>query len=46
VIDALREVTEGPGVDRFMAPEIEVTVQFVASGDVLRAVESVTGLLN
>ena len=46
VINALREVTEGPGVDRFMAPEIEATVQFVASGDVLRAVESVTGLLN
>ena len=46
VINALRAVTEGPGVDRFMAPEIEATVQLVASGDVLRAVETVTGPLN
>jgi hypothetical protein len=29
-----------------MAPEIEATVQLVASGDVLRAVETVTGPLN
>jgi histidine ammonia-lyase len=46
VINALRKVTEGPGVDRFMAPEIEATVQFLASGDVLRAVETVTGPLD
>jgi histidine ammonia-lyase len=46
VINALREVTEGPGVDRFMAPEIEATVQFVATGGAVRAVESVTGPLN
>jgi histidine ammonia-lyase len=46
VINALRQGTEGPGVDRFMAPEIEATVQFVATGAALRAVESVTGPLN
>jgi histidine ammonia-lyase len=46
VISALREVTEGPGVDRFMAPEIEATVQLVASGNALRAVETVTGHLD
>src|SRR5450759_591856 len=46
VINALREVTEGPGMDRFLAPEIEATVQLVASGDVLRAVEAVTGPLD
>jgi histidine ammonia-lyase len=46
VINALREVTQGPGVDRFMAPEIEATVQLVASGDVLRVVETVPGPLD
>jgi len=46
VITALREVTQGPGVDRFMAPEIEATVQLVASGGALRAVEAVTGPLD
>jgi histidine ammonia-lyase len=46
VINALREVTQGPGVDRFMAPEIEATVQFVATGAALRAVETVTGPLS
>jgi histidine ammonia-lyase len=46
VINALREVTQGPGVDRFMAPEIEATVQLVATGAALRAVESVTGPLS
>jgi histidine ammonia-lyase len=45
VINALRKTTEGPGIDRFMAPEIEATVQFVASGGAVRAVEAVTGPL-
>jgi histidine ammonia-lyase len=45
VITALREVTQGPGVDRFMAPEIEATVRLVATGAALRAVEAVTGPL-
>ncbi|WP_210405866.1 histidine ammonia-lyase [Micromonospora sp. MH33] len=46
VIDALREVTPGPGVDRFLAPEIEAAVRFVASGAAVRAAESVTGPFN
>ena len=46
VVSVLREVTQGPGVDRFMAPEIEATVQLVATGAALRAVESVTGPLS
>jgi histidine ammonia-lyase len=46
VIRALRETTAGPGVDRFLAPEIEAAVQFVAAGGALRAVEAVTGPLN
>jgi histidine ammonia-lyase len=45
VIDALRETTAGPGADRFLAPEIEAAVQFVATGGALRAVEKVTGPL-
>jgi histidine ammonia-lyase len=46
VIDALRHTTAGPGPDRFLAPEIEATVQFVATGGALRACESVTGSLS
>ena len=46
VINALRETTAGPGTDRFLAPEIEAAVQFVATGGALRAVEAVTGPLN
>ena len=46
MINALRETTAGPGVDRFLAPEIEAAVQFVATGGALRAVEAVTGPLN
>ena len=45
VINALRKTTAGPGPDRFMAPEIEAAVQFVATGGALRAVEAVTGPL-
>ena len=46
VINALRETTAGPGSDRFLAPEIEAAVQFVATGGALRAVEAVTGPLS
>jgi len=46
VISALRRTTSGPGPDRFMAPEIEAAVRFVATGGALRAVEAVTGPLN
>jgi histidine ammonia-lyase len=45
VINAIRTVTQGPGIDRFMAPEIEAVVELVAGGDVLRAVQTVTGPL-
>ncbi|MEO7060174.1 MAG: histidine ammonia-lyase, partial [Lapillicoccus sp.] len=43
VIDALRRTTPGPGPDRFLAPEIEAAVVFVASGAAVTAAESVTG---
>jgi histidine ammonia-lyase len=45
VIAALRATTPGPGPDRFLAPEIEAAVQFVASGAAVRAAESATGPL-
>jgi histidine ammonia-lyase len=45
VIAALRATVPGPGPDRFLAPEIEATVQFVTSGGARRAAESVTGPL-
>jgi histidine ammonia-lyase len=41
VVAALRERVEGPGVDRFLAPEIEAAVDFVRSGAAVRAAESV-----
>ncbi|MDE9364870.1 histidine ammonia-lyase [Luteipulveratus sp. YIM 133132] len=45
VVAALRETTEGPGTDRFLAPEIENAVQLVATGAALAAAETVTGPL-
>jgi histidine ammonia-lyase len=36
---------EGPGPDRYLAPEIETAVSLVRGGDVLRAVEDVIGEL-
>ncbi len=36
---------DGPGPDRWLAPEIETAVQLVASGQLLAAVETVTGPL-
>ncbi|MFF2406165.1 histidine ammonia-lyase [Streptomyces sp. NPDC058092] len=45
VRDGLRETVEGPGPDRWLAPEIEATVQYVASGGAIAAAESVTGPL-
>jgi len=46
VVTALRATTPGPGPDRFMAPEIEAAVRFVAAGGARLAAESVTGPLN
>ena len=42
---ALRRTTPGPGTDRYLAPEIEAAVAFVASGAAVAAAESVTGPL-
>jgi histidine ammonia-lyase len=45
VVRALRRTTPGPGTDRYLAPEIEAAVAFVASGAAVAAAESVTGPL-
>jgi histidine ammonia-lyase len=45
VRDGLRATVEGPGTDRWLAPEIEEAVQYVTSGRALSAAESVTGPL-
>jgi len=42
---AAREVVDGPGPDRYLAPEIEAMVAAVADGRLLAAAESVTGPL-
>ena len=36
---------EGPGGDRFLSPEIETAVEYVRSGNAVRAAETVTGPL-
>ena len=43
VVAGLRDTVEGPGPDRFLAPEIEAAVRYVASGDAVRAAVAVTG---
>jgi histidine ammonia-lyase len=45
VRDALRGRIEGPGPDRYLAPEIEAAYQLVSSGAVVAAAETVTGPL-
>ncbi|MGO8960277.1 MAG: histidine ammonia-lyase [Streptosporangiaceae bacterium] len=45
VVAGLRASTQGPGADRFLAPEIEAAVRYVAAGGALRAAETVTGPL-
>jgi histidine ammonia-lyase len=40
VIAALRHSVDGPGPDRFLAPEIEAAVAFVRSGTAVAAAES------
>ncbi|MFM7210563.1 MAG: histidine ammonia-lyase, partial [Actinomycetota bacterium] len=42
----LRREVEGPGPDRYLAPEIAATTALVRDGSVVRAVETVTGPLN
>lgn len=45
VRDRIRADVDGPGSDRFLAPEIEAVVELVRSGELVRAAESVTGPL-
>ncbi len=46
VRDRVREDVEGPGSDRFLAPEIERVVEAVRSGAICDAAQAVTGELN
>ncbi|WP_405559986.1 histidine ammonia-lyase [Streptomyces sp. NBC_01180] len=46
VLSALRETVEGPGPDRWLAPEIEATVRYVADGTAVAAAESAVGRLS
>ena len=43
VVAGLRGTVEGPGPDRYLAPEIEAAVRYVASGDAVRAAAAVVG---
>ncbi len=40
VVAALRQHVDGPGTDRYLAPEIEAAVEFVRSGAAVRAADS------
>jgi histidine ammonia-lyase len=46
VVAGLRHLVDGPGQDRFLAPEIDAAVDYVSSGAAVRAAESVTGPLH
>ncbi|MDP9168653.1 MAG: histidine ammonia-lyase, partial [Actinomycetota bacterium] len=46
VIAAVRERVEGPGPDRFLAPEIAAVVGLARSGALVRAAEGVIGRLD
>lgn len=45
MITKLRETVKGPGVDRYLSPEIEETVRLVKEGALVEAVENATGKL-
>ena len=45
-VAAVRRVAEGPGPDRYLAPEIEAVVRIVADGSLLAAAESAVGTLD
>jgi histidine ammonia-lyase len=45
VLAAVRSGVQGPGTDRYLAPEIEFAVELVRSGRVVATVEPVTGPL-
>jgi histidine ammonia-lyase len=46
VIAAVRETVEGPGADRYLAPEIQAVVDAIRTDRLLEAVERVTGPLS
>ncbi|MFJ3694756.1 histidine ammonia-lyase [Streptomyces sp. NPDC090052] len=46
VLGALRQTVEGPGPDRWLAPEIEASVRYVADGAAVAAAESAVGRLS
>jgi histidine ammonia-lyase len=46
VIAAIRAHVDGPGTDRYLAPEIEAIVAAAAAGELVVAAESVTGPLS
>ncbi|HXD63085.1 MAG TPA: histidine ammonia-lyase [Solirubrobacteraceae bacterium] len=45
VLAALRGVVEGPGPDRYLAPDIEAAYELVRGGGVVAAAEAITGPL-
>ncbi len=45
VVAGLREHVAGPGPDRYLGPEIDAAVRYVASGAAVRAAQAVTGPL-
>jgi histidine ammonia-lyase len=46
VIAAVRERVEGPGVDRYLAPEIAAVTELARSGALVRAAEGAVGALS
>jgi histidine ammonia-lyase len=44
-LSVVRTRVEGPGVDRYVSPELAAAERLVSSGELLDAVESVTGAL-
>jgi histidine ammonia-lyase len=45
VVAGLRAEVAGPGTDRYLTPEIDATIRYVGSGQVVAVAESVTGPL-
>jgi histidine ammonia-lyase len=45
VLAGLRRTVQGPGTDRYLAPEIQAAVEYVGSGSALRDAEAVVGRL-
>jgi histidine ammonia-lyase len=46
VVAGLRAVVDGPGPDRYLGPEIDAAVEYVASGAAVRAAQTATGQLS